>query len=204
MSFGTMKTRIANELNRGSLASEIENAILSALDFHKRKHFRFNQARTTTSLTAGIEFSGLPTDFIEADTMVLTEGSERDILTERSHYWIDENQQWTGYRSRPQVWSVQAGEIRLYPIPDKSTYSLTLTYVYELAKPSDDTDTSAWFTDGEELIRTHAKIDLLENVIRGPESFQEAQILRMREAEILTELKIEHKRAQSSGRLSPQ
>ena len=201
--YGTMQSRIRDELNRGNLSSQIINSIYSALRFYKRHKFRFNITRATASTTADIEYYGLPSDFIELDTMTLTEGQEVMLLTERSHYWIDQEKGWTNYRDRPRVYSVQADEFRLYPIPD-DTYTLTLTYQYELTEPSSDTDTSAWFTDGEELIRTHAKIDLLENIIRGPESLQEAQVLRLREQEVLKQLRIEYKRSQSSGTLTPQ
>lgn len=200
--FGTMQSRIQDELKRGNLTSQIQNAIISALRFYKRYKFRFNITRATASTTSDIEYYGLPDDFIELDTMTLTEGQELVFLTERSHYWIDQEKGWTNYKDRPRVYSVQADEFRLYPTPD-DTYTLTLTYHYELTEPSADTDTSAWFTDGEELIRTHAKVDLLENIIRGPESLQEAEYLRRREQEVLKQLRIEYKRSQSSGTLTP-
>lgn len=200
--YGTMQTRIQDELKRGNLSSQIDNAILSALRFYKRHKFRFNITRATTSTTDDIEYYGLPDDFIELDTMTLQEGQELVFLTERSHYWIDQEKSWVDYKDRPRVYAVQADEFRLFPKPDDA-YTLTLTYHYELPEPSADTDTSAWFTDGEELIRTHAKVDLLENIIRGPESLQEAQVLRLREQEVLKQLRIEYKRSQSSGTLTP-
>jgi len=201
--YGTMKSRIQNELNRGNLTDEIANAIISALRFYRRQRFRWNTARTTTTLTDGVEYYGLPPDFLEGDTMVLsTSNGELDWLYERSHFWIDQQKDWSNYTSRPYVYSVQADELRLYPTPD-AAYTLTLTYTYELDEPTDDTDTSAWFTDGEELIRTHAKVDLLENVVRGQESLMEAQVLRGREEQILSQLRREYKRSQSSGNLTP-
>ena len=203
--FLTMKTRIQDELQRGSrLTSQIESAIISALRFYKRYKFRFNIARTTTTLSPDVEYIDLPSDFIEADTMVLQKDSELDFMEERSHFWIDREKQWTSYRSRPYVYAVQADELRLYPTPDSGSYSLVMTYHYELSEPTSDSFTSAWFTDGEELIRTHAKVDLLESVIRGPESMDEAGRLRLRETEVLKQLRVEYKRSQSSGRLTPQ
>ena len=198
-----MKARIQNELNRGNLTDEIANSVISALRYYKRHSFRFNFSRTTTTLTTDIEYYGLPTDFIEAYTMVLTSGDELDLMDERSYFWIEEHKDWANYKSRPYVFAIQADEMRFYPTPDKDTYTVTMTYKYELDEPTADTDTSAWFVDGEELIRTHAKVDLLENVIRGQESFQEAEYLRRREQDILTQLRREYKRSQSSGKLTP-
>ena len=204
--YGTMKTRMALELKRADLVTDgsVSNAILSALDFYKRQQFRFNQARATSNLTEDIEYYGLPADFIEMDTAVLVHNDELDFMQQRSHYWIDENKEWSQYRSRPYVVAVQADQFRVYPIPDGQTYSILITYTYELPKPSSDTDTSAWFTDGEELIRTHAKSDLLENSIRGESAFMEAQVLRRREEEIASSMRREYKRSQSAGKLTPQ
>ena len=89
--FGSMKTRIADELNRGNLTSQISNAVLTSLDYYRRQRFKWNVARTTTTLAADVEFISLPSDFIEADTMILNEGDELDFMQERSFYWIDQN-----------------------------------------------------------------------------------------------------------------
>ena len=201
-----MKTRIGLELKRNDLINDgsVSAAILSSLDFYKRQKFRWNQARADASLTDGIEYYGLPADFIEMDTAVLIHNDELDFMQQRSHYWIDENKEWSNYQSRPYVIAVQADEFRMYPIPDSQPYTVRITYTYEQPKPSADDDTSDWFTDGEELIRTHAKVDLLENSIRGESAFLEAKVLRGREMEIASSLRREYKRSQSAGRLNPQ
>ncbi len=48
--------------------------------------------------------------------------------------------------------------INLFPIPG-STYTLTIHYLKALTALSADSDTNAWLTEGEELIRLHAKAD---------------------------------------------
>jgi hypothetical protein len=53
--YGTMQSRIQDELKRGNLSSQIDNAILSALRFYKRHKFRFNITRATTSTTDDVE-----------------------------------------------------------------------------------------------------------------------------------------------------
>ena len=204
-SYTDMQTRIRNELKRGNLQDEIQTAIISALEHYKARRFRFNIARATAQLTAGIEYYGLPDDFIELDTAVLRQDNQRYFLRERSHFWIDKNQSTVDYQGTPDVISVQADEFRMYPIPGSTSYSVEITYCYypyESTTPS-ASDASAWFNEGEELIRTHAKADILENVIRGSESLQEAQVLRGREFDIYKRLSNEYKRSQSSGMLTP-
>jgi hypothetical protein len=96
---------------------------------------------------------------------------------------------------------VQADQFRVYPSPDKSTYVVILSYTQSFTDPVYPEDTSPWFTTGEELIRLRAKIDVLVNIIRGPEAFQEAQLLRQREEEVVRGLRIAYKRSISSGRI---
>lgn len=202
MTYGTMQTRISNELNRGNLTTFIQDAILSALKFYRRQPFRWNIARTQTTLSDGVEFYSLPSDFIEAYSIVLEDGNEREMMAERSYFWVEQTKQFSDYESRPYVYTIQNDEFRVYPVPDQS-YTVVMNYVYELDEPTSDGATNSWFTDGEELIRTHAKVDILENVVRGQESLQEAQILRGREQEILMQLRREYKRSQSSGKITP-
>lgn len=204
--FGTLKSRIGSELQRPGLTTQINSAVISALEFYKRQRFRWNLARATLPLQPNTEYYQLPSDFIEADTVVLrSSGDELDYLEERTHHWLDREKEWDGYRSRPDVFSIQTNEMRMYPTPDRS-YTALMSYVYEQSEVSAsaaDSATNAWMTDGEELIRLHAKVDLLVNVIRGPESFQEAALLAQRERDVLTQLRKEYKRSQSSGSLIP-
>lgn len=204
--FGTMQDRIGGELKRPELDTFIKDAILSALQFYKRKRFNWNSKRAKLPLVRNVEYYQLPSDFIESDTMVLESyGDELDFQEQRSHHWLDREKEWDGYRSRPCVYSVQNYELRMYPVPDRS-YTILMSYVYELpdiSASASDTASNAWMVEGEELIRLHAKIDMLMNVIRGPESFQEAAMLEHREQTVFKQLDKEYKRANTSGRLIP-
>jgi hypothetical protein len=204
--FGTMQDRIGRELKRPDLEAEIKDSILSALEFFKRNRLRFNSKRATLKVVPGQEYYQLPSDFIASNTMVLRSGAqELDFVEMRSSHWLDREKEWAGYNSRPAVYAIQNNELRLYPVPDLS-YTILMSFVYELPNVSAsalDTASNAWMTDGEELIRTHAKVDMLENIIRGPEAFQEASLLRGREAQVFKQLDIEYKRSHSSGRLQP-
>lgn len=199
--YGDMQDRIADELVRSDLTTQIQRAILSALQFYRGKAFRWNQVRATTTLTEGVEYYGLPSDFVDFGTAVLIDGTSKERLQERAYSWIDDNLASTNNRGRPYVIAVQSDQFRLYPTPNNSTYQVLLTYTYELSPPADRASTSAWFTDGEELIRLHAKVDMLQNVIRGQESLVEASALQGREAALYATLRDEFKRSLSSGRI---
>lgn len=199
--YGTMVARIADELSRTQLNTQIGRAIITAIHFYQGKRFRFNQERATTTLIAGQEYYGLPSDFTDLDTAVLTDGGWKCMLEQASHYAIDMRSKDTDYRSQPSIISVQQDQFRLYPIPDKDTYTVEITYTKSFTDPTEDADTSPWFVEAEELIRLRAKVDILTNIIRGQESFVEAQYLAAREAEVLRELKLEYARSVSSGRV---
>ena len=203
--FGYMKNRIQNELKRDNTDQELADAICDAIAYYRRQRFGFNMGRSTTATVAGVEYYRLPTDFVEADSMVLNLSNYRPRLQERAFTWIDDQEDSDTQTSRPYVYSVQNSELRLYPVPDQS-YTLQLSYVKSLPEVSisaSDGATNAWMTTGVELIRLHAKVDLLMNIIRGPESMQEAQMLAAREDDVASGLRREYKRSQSSGKLTP-
>ena len=200
--FSAMETRIGSELRRTSLTTQITAAVLSAIHFYRSQRFTWNTVRTAYQLLPDTEFTSFPGDLIEVDTLVLqSSGDELDYLEERSFHWLDREKEWAAYKSRPDIFVVQANQIRWYPVPEK-TYSYVMSYHYALPDVS-ATASNAWMNEGEELIRMHAKVDMLENIIRGPESFQEAQLLRGREADILKVLKKRARRLHSTGRFTP-
>ena len=63
--------------------------------------------------------------------------------------------------------------------------------------------TNAWMTDGEELIRLEAKIDIYTNVLRGPEAKQEGQWLQPQRNAALNALVKEYQQSVASGTLQP-
>ena len=90
----------------------------------------------------------------------------------RTQQWFDRNQSLpTVYTGQPDSYAIYADQLRLFPIPDSAgpnngSYDLTLSTLAQLG-PSplvNDTDTNAWMTEGEQLIRAQA----LRNLYRFP------------------------------------
>jgi len=204
--FATMVSRVRDELNRGTdHDTRIKQSIVSAIKYYTEKRFFFTTKRATSATADGVEYVALPSDFIEVDSLILTEDDQNDILMERTPRWIEQHKLQVSYESRPECFAVQDNELRLWPTPD-DTYSLLMTYHCELPEVSvsaSDAATNAWMTTGEELIRLHAKVDMLENVLRGAESIQEAQMLRAREQQVLAALVRRSRRQEQTGRLIP-
>lgn len=169
--FGVMQARIADEIARTDLTTQIKDAIKTAIKKYERRRYYFNQkVDTTFSTVADQEYYGsaaladIP-DIAEIDSATVTLTGVKSPLDEFDHSLIDslQNGQVTG---TPEAYSYAAQKIRLYPIPS-GVMTITLSYIYRFATLSLDADTNAWMTDGEELIRCAAKAELYEHTIRN-------------------------------------
>lgn len=200
--YGTMQTRIADELRRGDLSTQIRRAIQSALQFFADYRFWFNTAVATNTTEPEREYYDLPNDFQNMDMLVLIDGTYRIELEKRPWQHIESEMAVTNYHALPDEYAVYDEALRLHPIPDRS-YTLRMSYLRGLPDVSASADTSAWFTHGEELIRTHAKIDLLTNVIRKQEYKDEVVLLQDREDMLIRNLKSKLSSRESTGRFHP-
>lgn len=156
--YGTMQSRIATELERSDLTSEIQDAIQSAISHYERETFWFNEARATANTTATENYIALPSDYMNDLDMVLLDGSIVYDMKRRAFEYI-ENIDINSYSGRPFDWAIFDNQIRLYPTPD-AAYTLRISYTQSLSALSASGDTNAWMTDGEALIRSRAKADI--------------------------------------------
>jgi len=199
--YGTMKTRIANELKRGDIASTstvISDAILSAVDHYEKEPFWFNEATTTVTTSSGTSTYALPTDFVSEESLILTVTSTRTYQLDKTSYKQIEKIDQSTYQGYPVEYAIFDEKWRFYPTPN-GTYTVTISYIQRLTTLSADGDSNAWTTLGEELIRSRAKVDIYENTIRN---FKSAERMRIRELEAYDRLRDENVTKLSSGRIS--
>lgn len=190
--FGAMQDRIADELDRTDLTSQIQKAIQTAIDCYERKRFYFNEARSITFNTVdGQEFytsadaSDIP-NLLFIDNVKLTISGSDKIDLERVPYseLEHDSSNLTVDEGQPTSYAYFAKQLRLYPIPD-AAYAVRISGVFSLSELSATADTNAWMTDAEALIRSRAKRELLTHVIRDAEG---AQAMAQAEAEELQSL----------------
>lgn len=188
--FGTMTSRIADEMLRSDLTSQIQSAIQSAIRHYSGTRFWFNEATATTAdgfgpTASGTEYYSLPTDFQAVDTITATISDVYQLVPE-SFNEIDRIQQSASYHTgQPWKYAIYRQMLRLYPIPD-GTYTLRINYVKSLTALSADADTNAWMTDGEELIRCRAKRDVYIHVL---EDQRMAEAMSKLESDALAQLR---------------
>lgn len=158
--FGTMQQRIASEISHPEVAARIPDAIQAAIRHFEGERLWFNEGEKTASTVVGQRAYAVPTDLIEIDALTLTNADRREPMKRRPWEWIRLNDWDTSYTAEPGEWAYYADQLYLYPSPN-AVYTLTMSCLQRLDALSGFTDTNAWMTHGEELIRNRAKSDLL-------------------------------------------
>lgn len=183
--FATMKSRIADELARSDLTSNISSAVLSAIAHYSKESFYFLESRATASTVSGERNIAYPTGFRYAHDLKVTVSSSNEPLTKITWPEMEALYTATSQTGTPTKWADYQNQIWMYPVPN-AVLTLTLSYAKELTALSADADTNGWMVEGEELIRSRAKWDLYMHVIRDREA---AGDMKRCEAEALSQLR---------------
>lgn len=161
-SLTTLKARIAGELNRDDLTSEIAAAITTAISYYRSKRFEFNELTASFNTVADQESyasgdTGFPTDLGQLDTARITVSGVRDPLRPIGYGTLQELSSTTTATGVPSAYAWYGQKLYLYPIPDDA-YAVLLSYQQREAAPANDADTSSvWTNQAEALIRHCAK-----------------------------------------------
>lgn len=168
---GDMKDRIARELGRTDLTTQIADEISSAIAHYERERFWFNEARETATMTAGQANFAVPTDMLEIDEMTVTYNGHPLPLEQRDWHWYRDiaGDDADAGQGTPENFVYYANQFWWYPIPDDA-YPVTWSGVKQLAALSGDSDSNEWMVEGEELIRTRAREAVKINYLKEPAS----------------------------------
>lgn len=205
MTLGTMADRIADELARTDLTTQITREIRSAIVHYQRRRFYFNEKVNTLSLVANQQWysssdlADIP-NIVEIDKISITIGSTPYTLNPRTAQWMEDAYGGTSDTGDPTDYAYYRRQLRFYPIPS-AVRTVTLNYVYQESEVTNTASTNHWFADAEELIRSRAMHKLYANVIRT-EPDSEASWARS-EAEALAQLETETTLRISSGTIRP-
>lgn len=197
---GVMKTRIADELARTDLTSQIALAIASAVAFYETRRFWFLETEATFNTVSGTDAytsatATFLTTLIDDDSMTATVSGDKNPMIKLPFSVMQERRLNDDPAGAPTHFSFYRQRLYLYPVPD-AVYAVIVFYVGAIGVPGADGSSNAWTTEAEELIRLHAKVDLMENVIRD---YPEADRMRLREADVLSRLTALSNRRTASG-----
>jgi hypothetical protein len=202
---GTMKTRIASELDRSDISSQIASAIEDAIAIHERERFWFNVGRDLTFSTVDgqriyttADGSWIP-NIVDIDAMFVTVSGQNRELVRADPAWLEYLTDSSSQESSPYHYAYFAKSIQLYPVPD-AVYTVRALGHYRLTALSGDEDTNAWTTEAEQLIRRTAKAIIALDVT---DDKQEAVLLDPVIQAHLQELRAETSRRTSKGRIKP-
>jgi hypothetical protein len=174
--YAALQARIADELNRSDLTSQIALEIASAIRHYERQRFWFNEVRDTSLVTVpNVASIAAPTTMVEGLRLDLNYGTHLYPLEYEA--WKDFEDYGgadTGFTPGvPQRYGYFADQFWFLPVPDQA-YSLTLSGVERLADLVNGSDSNAWTTDGEELIRMRAKQAVRINYLDHQGAIQQA------------------------------
>lgn len=197
--YATMQTRIADEIARSDLTSQIQYAILDAIKAYEAEEFWFNRLyRSTASISAGEYYIALPGNVLKIDKIILQiNASTEDYLIARDASFMLEAQS-PLHDSQPKEYAIYGDRI-LFDAQSDATYPIFINGTEKFAAPSSGTDTSAWFVEAEELIRHRAKANLYMDVVMDGDNYAKC---KQREKEAFDHLKAKSN-VRGSGKLRP-
>lgn len=165
--FGTMKTRIADEMDRSDLTSQIALAVQDAIKLYAQDAFWFNEVIDEFDTVNGTEYYTLAsvtdntttfTDIIDA--VGVLSGGTTYPLDRRTFDVINAKQHNpTTSKGAPLEYCIFNQQMRLWPVPD-GVYTVKIAGIQELSALSADVDTNAWMVEAEPLIR-HKAMEIL-------------------------------------------
>lgn len=187
--FAIMQARIADEMQRPDLTSQIQNAIKTAIEDLKADRFaRINEGAFTLNTVANQPWYTLGTDFLDENGAALPSGTtlievDSGVVNFNNWFqpmkpvsvgWIDTYQIPT-YTGQPFYYAFQGERMRLAPTPN-GVFNVIIRGHIEWPAPVNAADTSNWFTVGEKLVRSTAKGLLARDVLQDMEQFSFANM----------------------------
>lgn len=204
--FEDMRARIADDINRTDINTQIQKAIQRAIEFYEKERFWFNEniwSFSASSATDQVAFSAAVTaDMFERDKVTLTRSSTdiypldeisyqelRDIATSGS----------SNSTGAPTCYATFRNTWFFYPVPDQN-YVIHVYGQKAYATLSASADTNDFTTDAEDLIEARARWWLYSRIIKD---YPAANIAKSEELEALESLRSKTTSRISTGRIKP-
>lgn len=174
---GDMKVRIAGELSRSNLTSEIADAITTAISEYQKERFRFSDvipdAPPTFNTVAGryiytsADNPNIGT-LLKIDYVLITIGTTNMFLRRIPPVDLKLYNQTNTMLGQPSWYSYEGNEMMFAAIPTQA-YPIELGLFRLVAAPMSDGEAgNPWMTDGELLIRSRAKFEIATHKTRNP------------------------------------
>lgn len=173
-----MLDRIARELRRSNISTQIEEAVATAIFAYSDERFFFNERRDVTFPTvAAQEFYDTDDlaaigNIIKIDYVKLLVGNTVFDLQPDYPSEIESAASDATSTGQPGWFLYYGRQLRFYPIPAE-VWTVRIAGLFKYAAPASDAETgNFWMTDAERLIRSRAKYELALHVLRDVELAQ--------------------------------
>lgn len=181
--FAAVKARIADDLNRSDLTSQISQHVLLAIQHFKSERTWFNETTTSLTGTIGQSYITAPSDILTIDMLYVTvSGRNIEMLQKDLNEVIEFRPVSNGV---PRAFCFYQNRFEL-DIPCAAAYTFPLYYLKELAALSGNLDENGWISDAEDLIVFRAEKMLYAAVIKDMEK---AKLMQGLETDALRHLR---------------
>lgn len=169
-----LRSRIADDLNRTDLNTQIDTAINRAIEYYNnREDFWFSETTATFSTVANQEeygvSDGIPDDIADIDRLelILTSTNKPEIFASTFEWLKDVNVgQGTG---QPTDYAFYQSKIYLYLIPNQ-VYTIKMYYKKTYDELVSDSETNDYTVYARDLIEARASYWLYSRVLKDAES----------------------------------
>lgn len=192
---GDLKARIADELLKRNLTTQIAQHIARAIEHYAGQRFWFNTGRVLAAAVAADAdgYVALPAGTRLIDQILIGQ----IILERRDPALVDEWLAMSAVVGQPSDYAVSGDRVRLYPTP-AAPVALQVVGTFDQPALATDADSNAWTNEAVDLIDARARMTLYRDVLRDPEGVAMAKDA-IRDAE--TDLNMKTMRRLGSGRV---
>jgi hypothetical protein len=178
----TMKARIASEIARSDLTTQIASAITDAIGIYQKERFRFNEAvpdDAKSFQTVAGQAIYTANDLADIatvqslDYLLMQVGVTLFALKREDPEIVRMYNQTSQMMGQPGWFAYEGNELILAAIPDKAYTIILGGYFVAPAPASDDEVGNKWMTDAERLIRARAKYEIACHVTRNAKMKQD-------------------------------
>ena len=198
--YGDMQARIADELARTDLAAEIQNEIQTAISYYENERFWFNEGQWTFNTVNAQELYALPVQFVADFDVVGQWGTWWYRLVPLTQEYVDQIDALKIVSDLPRAFALFQEQIRIFPPPYPNVI-ITINGITKLPALVNPTDTNAWMTSAEELIRTRAVANIYSRYIRDTAQYQ--VMMQYLESQVLPRMRGKNIGRRAMGRIIP-
>nr|BAR28747.1 conserved protein of unknown function [uncultured Mediterranean phage uvMED] len=162
--YSSLKTSIANWLNRSDLTSEISDDFIKLVEADMNSKLRVRKMITQTSFTIDSETEALPTGFLQVRDMYILSGSTKYPLRYMTPSQMDQVKG-TSQTGLPLAYTILGDTFRFMPRPDNN-YTAYINY-YKGFDALSDTNTTNYILTSHPSIYLYGSLFHAANFLGG-------------------------------------